>query len=197
MKILREIGITILIAAAIFVTIKATVQGYRVQYSCMLPNIEDGEWIMVNKASYFFSDPKRGEVIVFDPGEEVGSQYPFIKRVIAQPSDTVEIKDGTVSINSIPINEPYIFPEPSRRYKDFGPEKMLDDQYFVLGDNRNNSNDSRSWGPVSQANIIGRAWFVYWPLSKWGLVKHYGYPELTEAGALGAAICNTVGGALE
>jgi signal peptidase I len=194
MKILREIGITILIAAAIFVTIKATVQGYRVQYSCMLPNIEDGEWIMVNKASYFFSDPKRGEVIVFDPGEEVGSQYPFIKRVIAQPGDTVEIKDGTVSINSIPINEPYIFPEPSRRYTDFGPEKMLDGQYFVLGDNRNNSNDSRSWGPVYQANIIGRAWFVYWPLSKWGLVKHYGYPELTEAGALGTAIYLSVGG---
>jgi len=194
MKILREIGITILIAAAIFVTIKATMQGYRVQYSCMLPNIEDGAWIMVNKASYFFSDPKRGEVIVFNPGEEVGSQYPFIKRVIAQPGDTVEIKDGKVSINNIPIDEPYIFPEPPQRYKDFGPEKMLDGQYFVLGDNRNNSNDSRSWGPVSQDDIIGRAWFVYWPPSKWGLVKHYSYPELTGAGALGVAICNSVGG---
>jgi len=194
MKIFREIGITILIAVAIFVTIKATVQGYRVEYSCMLPNIEDGEWIMVNKASYFFSDPKRGEVIVFNPGEEVGAQYPFIKRVIAQPGDNVEIKDGKVFINGIPINEPYIFPEPSQRYKNFGPEEMLVDQYFVLGDNRNNSNDSRSWGPVTRANIIGRAWFVYWPPSKWGLVKHYDYPELTEAGALGAAICNIVGG---
>ncbi|GAI54660.1 unnamed protein product, partial [marine sediment metagenome] len=111
MKIAREIGITILIAVAIFVTIKATVQGYRVQYSCMLPNIEDGEWIMVNKASYFFSDPERGEVIVFKPPEEVGSQYPFIKRVIVLPGDTVEIKNGTVFINGIPINEPYIFPE--------------------------------------------------------------------------------------
>jgi signal peptidase I len=194
MKILREIGITILIAIAIFATIKATVQGYRVQYSCMLPNIEDGEWIMVNKASYFFSDPERGEVIVFNPAEEVGSQYPFIKRVIALPGDTVEIKDGKVSINSIPINEPYIFPEPSRRYKNFGPKKMLVDQYFVLGDNRNNSNDSRSWGAVSRDDIIGRAWFVYWPSSKWGLVKHYGYPELAEAGALGITTGNAVGG---
>ena len=174
MKILREIGITILIAAAIFVTIKATVQGYRVQYSCMLPNIEDGEWIMVNKASYFFSDPKRGEVIVFDPGEEVGSQYPFIKRVIAQPGDTVEIKDGKVSINSIPINEPYIFPEPSRRYKDFGPEKMLDDQYFVLGDNRNNSNDSRSGWTVKREDIIGKAWLSIWPP---GLIPNYSLEE--------------------
>lgn len=180
MKILREIGITILIAVVIFVAIKASVQGYRVQYSCMLPNIEDGEWIMVNKASYFFSNPKRGEVVVFKPPEEVRSRYPFIKRVIALPGDTVEINGGKVFINNVPMDEPYIFPEPSQRYKNFGPEKMLHDQYFVLGDNRNSSNDSRSWGPVSRGDIIGKAWFVYWPPSKWGLIKHYSYPELTE-----------------
>ncbi len=190
MKIMREIGITILIAIAIFATIKATIQGYRVQYSCMLPNIEDGEWIMVNKASYFFSDPERGEVIVFRPREEVGSKYPFIKRVIALPGENVEIKDGKVFINDIPIDEPYIFPEPPRHNKDFGPEKMLDDQYFVLGDNRNDSNDSRSWGPVSRDDIIGKAWLVYWPSGKWGLVKHYSYPELSEAGEQEAVFCS-------
>ncbi len=178
MKMLREIGITILIAIAIFAAIKASIQGYRVQYSCMLPNIEDGDWIMVNKASYFFSNPKRGDVIVFKP--KAGAQYPFIKRVIGLPGETVEIKDGIVCINNIPIDEPYIFPEPTQCYKNFGPEKLFDGQYFVLGDNRNNSNDSRSWGPVSRGNIIGKAWLVYWPPSRWELVKRHSYSELTE-----------------
>jgi len=176
MKILREIGITILIAVAIFVPLKSTIQGYRVQYSCMLPSIEDGDWIIVNKASYSFSDPKRGDVIVFNPGEGVSSQYPFIKRIIALPGETVEIKNGQVFINNIPINEPYIFPEPPRANKDLGPQKMRDSQYFVLGDNRNNSNDSRSWGPISRSDIIGKAKFVYWPPGKWGPIKHHSYP---------------------
>jgi len=176
MKILREIGITILIAVAIFVPLKSTIQGYRVQYSCMLPSIEDGDWIIVNKASYSFSDPKRGDVIVFNPGEGVSSQYPFIKRIIALPGETVEIKNGQVFINNTPINEPYIFPEPPRTNKDFGPQTMGNSQYFVLGDNRNNSNDSRSWGPISRSDIIGKAKFVYWSPGKWGPIKHYSYP---------------------
>ena len=192
MKFLREIGITILIAIAIFVSIKATIQGYRAQYSCMLPNIEDGEWIMVSKASYFFSDPKRGEVIIFKPPEELRAQYPFIKRVIALPGETVEIKDGKVFINNIPIDEPYVFPEPPRRNKDFGPEKLLEGQYFVLGDNRNNSNDSRSWGTASRDDIIGKAWLIYWPPSKWGVVKHHGYSGLSKVDKREAVFCNQI-----
>ena len=180
MKIFREIGITILIAVAVFVPLKFTMQGYRVQYSCMLPNIEDGDWIMVNKVSYSFSDPKRGDIIVFEPREGVSSQYPFIKRIIARPGETVEIKNGQVFINNTPINEPYIFPEPPRSNKDFGPQTMGDGQYFVLGDNRNNSNDSRSWGPICRDDIIGKAEFVYWPPGKWGPIKHYRYPDLAQ-----------------
>jgi signal peptidase I len=176
MKILREIGITILIAVAIFVSIKATMQGYEVQYTCMLPNIEEGECIMVCKASYFFSDPERGEVIVFWPPEEAGSSVPFIKRVIAQPGDSIEFKDDKILINGVSLNEEYINGPP--HYDAKPPKKIADNEYFVLGDNRNNSRDSRSWGPVSQDDIIGKAWFVYWPPSKWGLVKHYSYPEL-------------------
>lgn len=194
MKILREIGIIVAIAIAIFVLLRGTVQGYTVQYSCMLPNIENGDWVMVDKASYHFSNPKRGDVVVFNPPEELHSRYPFIKRIIGLPGETVEIKDGTVFINGTKIEEPYLFPEPAQYYKNFGPEKIPDDQYFVLGDNRNNSNDSRSWGTVSQDDIIGKARFIYWPPNRWGIVKTYSYPELSEGYEQGEIICYSVGG---
>jgi signal peptidase I len=90
----------------------------------------------------------------------------------------VEIRDGQVFINNITIDEPYILPEPPQNNKDYGPQKLSDDEYLVLGDNRNGSSDSRSWGPIKRDEIIGKAWFIYWPPSKWGVVKHYSYPEL-------------------
>ncbi len=175
MKILREVGITVLIGIAIFVPLRCTMQGYRVQYSCMLPNIEDGDWVLVNKARYFVSDPKRGEVIVFEPVEGLSSEYPFIKRIIALPGEVVEIRNGEVSIDGFPISEPYVLQEPPRSNSDFGPREMRAEEYFVLGDNRNNSNDSRSWGPVPGGDIIGKAWLVYWPLSKWACIEHSSY----------------------
>lgn len=174
MRGFREIGITILIALAIFALLRVTLQGYTVQYSCMLPNIEDGEWIMANKASYFFSNPERGEVIIFDPPHN--SQFPYIKRIIGLPGETVEIKDGKVLINNIPINEEYIKEPP---HYTMPPKEIPADEYFVLGDNRNNANDSHTGWTASRESIIGKAWFVYWPPGKWKVVKHCSYPELT------------------
>jgi signal peptidase I len=178
-KNLREIGITILVAIAIFALFRVTLQGYVVQYSCMLPNIQDGEWIMVSKASYFFSDPQRGDVIIFDPAND--SKFPYIKRVIAGPGDTVEVKYNKVFINDVPLEEEYIMESP--RYT-MPPKVIPDNEYFVLGDNRNNSNDSHAGWTVPRENIIGKAWFVYWPPSGWKTVKHHSYPELVEAGRL-------------
>jgi signal peptidase I len=175
MKNVREIGITILVALAIFTLFRVTLQGYTVQYSCMLPNIEEGQWIMTSKASYFFSDPQRGDVIIFNPDN--GSQFPYIKRVIALPGDTVEVKDNKVFINGIPLEEEYIMEPP--RYT--MPAKTIPEgEYFVLGDNRNNSNDSHAGWTVPRENVIGKAWFVYWPLSDLRMVKHYSYPELAK-----------------
>jgi signal peptidase I len=190
MKILREVGITILIAIAIFALLRLTVQGYRVQYSSMLPNIEEDEWIMVSKASYFFSDPERGDVVVFNPPEELHSRYPFIKRVIGLPGDIVEVKNDEVFINGIPLEEDYTREPP---HYTVPPKKIPPNEYFVLGDNRNNSNDSHHWGTVPRDNFIGKAWLIYWPLNKWGIVKHYSYPELSVAGEQGM-ICSPVGG---
>ena len=138
---------------------------------------------MVSKASYFFSDPERGEVVVLWPPFE--SKTPFIKRVTGLPGETVEVKDGKVFIDGVPLEEEYIKEPP---HYTMAPREIPDNEYFMLGDNRNNANDSHYWGTVSRSNIIGKAWFIYWPPNKWEVMKHYSYPELTEAGKQEAVI---------
>jgi signal peptidase I len=195
MKILREVVITVLIAVAVFVCLRLTVQSYTVVMSSMEPNFQEGECIMVNKVSYHSSGPQRGEVIVFNPpppNEE--SPYPFIKRVIGLPGETVEIKDEKVFIDGIPIKEEYIMAPPNYTM----PATVVpEDEYFVLGDNRNYSNDSHNNWTVPRDNIIGRAWFVYWPPSKLGRVKHYSYPELSEADEQEMMVSHSFGVQLE
>jgi signal peptidase I len=142
----------------------------------MEPNFQEGECIMVNKMSYHSSGPQRGQVIVFNPPFD--SPHPFIKRVIGLPDDVVEIKDGEVFINGTPLDEDeYINERPNYPME---ATKVPENEYFVLGDNRNNSNDSHTGWTVPRENIIGKAWFIYWPPGRWGVVQHYTYPELPE-----------------
>jgi signal peptidase I len=187
MRILREIGITILIAVAIFALLRVTVQAYTVRYSCMIPSIEEGEWLMVSKASYFFSDPERGDVVIFDP--PVSSQFPYIKRVIGLPGETVEVRDEKVLIDGIPLVEEYIKEPPTYT---MAPMVIPQGEYFVLGDNRNNANDSHAGWTVPRENIIGEAWFVYWPPNRWGPVEHYSYPELNQEMEAEAMLLNLI-----
>jgi signal peptidase I len=177
MKILREVVITVIIAAAVFALLRLTVQSYTVVMSSMEPTFQEGDCIMVSKVSYRSSGPQRGDVIIFNP--PVDSQFPFIKRVIGLPGDIVEIKDGSVSINGTPLDEDeYISAQPNYT---MSATQVPENEYFVLGDNRNNSTDSSQGWTVPRNNIIGKAWFVYWPPSKLGGVKHFRYPELSEA----------------
>jgi signal peptidase I len=179
MKIFREVVITVAIALAVFFALRLTVQSYTVEMSSMWPTFEQGDCIMVSKLAYHSSGPHRGDVIVFHPppGAMDESAVPFIKRVIGLPGDTVEIKNGEVSINGTPLDEPYIAAPPEYVMP---ATAVPQNEYFVMGDNRNNSNDSHNGWFVPRANIIGKAWFRYWPPSKLGPVRHYTYPELEQ-----------------
>jgi signal peptidase I len=183
-KTLREILQTALMAVLMFAGLQVSVQTYRVEGSSMQETLQPGQYLLVNKLVYYrldmsrlsrilpfldadsedvkyvFHPPARGEIVVFhyplDPTRD------FVKRVIGLPGDTVEIRDGVVVVNDGELDDPYVV-QVSRapmRETVLGP-----DEYFVLGDNRLHSNDSRNWGPVPLENIVGRAWIGYWPLS--------------------------------
>ena len=187
MKALREVGIAVLIAAAVFGVLQLNVQSYTVHYTSMLPGIEEHDWIMVNRASYFFGEPQRGDVIVFDtpqenPGFTGRHERPFIKRIIGLPGDIVEIRAGQVHINGTALNEEYTA-APANYVLE--ATRIPENEYFVLGDNRNNSHDSSSGWTVPRENIRGKAWFTYWPPGRLGVIAHYRYPELSNTGYLG------------
>jgi len=167
--LLRQVLIVVLVAIGIFFLLQTTVQTFVVVGSSMKPSFEDGQRLLVNKVTYRFGEPQMGDVVVFHP--PAGKRVDFIKRIIALPGDTVEIKGGVVYINDSAIDEPYINSPPSYT---FPQGKIPEGEYFVLGDNRNNSNDSHSWGTVPRQNIIGKAWLSIWPP---GLIPHYDLQE--------------------
>lgn len=171
MKVLREVGITVLIAVVVFVLLQLNVQSYTVEGSSMTPNIQAREYIMANKASYRSSEPQRGQVVIFDPPFD--SPRPFIKRVIGLPGETVEIRDGMVFVDGTALQEPASIP--TLNYE-MAAIEVPEGEYFVLGDNRNSSRDSSDGWTVPRDNIIGKAWFTYWPPNEWGPVMHYQYP---------------------
>lgn len=167
---LRELIETLVLTLVIFLIIRFAVQNFRIEGSSMEPNFHDGQYLFVNKLIYMFQSPQRGDVIVFVP--PTSSSRDFIKRVIGLPGERVEIRSGTVFINGEPLIENY--PLNPGSYS-AGPIVVPPDEYFVLGDNRNYSSDSHSWGTVPIKKIIGKAWFSYWPPQMIGFVPDYSY----------------------
>ncbi len=171
---LREFLITFILAVVIFFVIQATIQSFIVVGVSMVPSFANGQRLLVNKAAYYFHEPERGDVIVLKPFDNQTVDY--IKRIIALPSDTIEIKSGTVYVNGRQLSEPYInFKDPASY--NLAKKTIPAEEYFVLGDNRGNSNDSHSGWLVSRENIIGKAWVSIWPPDRWGLAPNYPLQE--------------------
>jgi len=164
----REIVETIALTLIIFLVIRFAIQSYRVSGVSMQPGLQTDEYVLVNKIAYLFHPPERGDVIVFH--FPLDTSQDFIKRVIALPGDTVTYDSSTVQVDGVMLNEPYI----SQAYNpDAKTIKVPANAYFVLGDNRPASDDSRDWGFVPKEDLVGKAVIVYWPFSNWELINTY------------------------
>ncbi len=169
---LLEIVITLAIAAVIVIGFKFSAQTFSIYMSSMEPSFYEGQRLLVNKVAYIFGDPQRGDVVIFVAPDPMEGDY--IKRVIALPRDTVEVKEGAVHINGFKLDEPYIKSPPGYSLKE---QKIPENMYFVLGDNRNNSDDSHNNWLVPRQNMIGKAWLLTWPPTEWGVVPSYSLEE--------------------
>jgi signal peptidase I len=168
--VVREIIETLLLTLFIFWIVNTATGRYRVQGHSMLPTLHEGEYLIINKLSYFLDEPNRGDVIVLHFPRDRSREY--IKRVIGLPGDHIEVSGSTVTVNGVPLSEPYINGTAAYRTASW---TVPEDQFFVMGDNRNNSSDSRSWSFLPRDDIVGKAWLIYWGIQDWGLVPHYNH----------------------
>ena len=178
----RDIFEALVLAVVVFLLLQATVRNFKVDGASMDPTLENGQYLLVNRLLYLQIDmerlskivpfwqstdqsshfaihaPKRGEIIVFqfprDPSKD------FVKRVVGLPGEVIEMKDGRAYVDGVVLDEPYLT---AKDNSNKSPYRLEVGEYYVLGDNRNRSNDSRSWGPVPEANLKGKVWAVYWP----------------------------------
>jgi len=182
----REIIEAVVLAAVVFMLLQVTVRNFKVDGSSMDPTLEDGQYLLVNRLVYLRVEldrlakivpfwkagegssrhaihaPKRGEVIVFEfPDSNPNNpRKDFVKRVVGLPGETMRMFDGKVFVNEEVLDEPYLS---QKDHSNASEVTLGEGEYYVLGDNRTHSNDSRSWGAVPEANIRGKVWVVYWP----------------------------------
>ena len=171
--LLADILVTIVMAALIFAGVHFTLEQCIVHQVSMLPSLKEGQRIFINKITYHLHTPDRGDIIVFKLTDSA-DDIPLIKRVIGLPGETIEIKSGLVYVCGSALEEPYVNECPNYVLKPF---VVPESQYFVLGDNRNMSNDSHYGWTVPVENIMGKAWISIWPPDNWGLVPACTYAQ--------------------
>ncbi|HLX56234.1 MAG TPA: signal peptidase I [Ktedonobacteraceae bacterium] len=164
----REIVETLALTLIIFLVIHFTIQNYQVDGTSMEQSLVNNQYVLVNKQAYLFQPPERGDVIVFY--YPVDTTKDLIKRVIGIPGDTILVTSSTVEVDGVVLREPYV-------KTPYNPEArqwiVPPNEYFVMGDNRQFSDDSRDWGFVPKSYIIGKAVMVYWPLNSWQFINTY------------------------
>jgi signal peptidase I len=174
---LRDTGETIITAVVIFLVLQGTTQSFLIEGSSMVPNLVQGERLLVNRfvyaqapfslfgdEAYLFNGPERGDIIVFHP--PTGTTTDFVKRIIGVPGDVIDLDGESVYVNGEKTHRVDV--ATARRHDDY-PITVPPGEFFVLGDNRRVSVDSRNWGFVSADAIVGRAWAVYWPIVEFQL----------------------------
>jgi signal peptidase I len=202
-SVVKELLETAIFILLVFFIMRGMVQNFKIEGSSMEPNLQSGQYILVNKLIYFhfdinaplrllpgmddieqriiypFRPPRRGDIIVFEYPRDVSKDY--IKRVIGLPGDTVEMRGGQVYVNGTLLDEAYLQEMQNQTYCNgpqrcaAGPVVVPPGSVFVMGDHRNNSSDSREWDALSLDRVIGQAWLLYFPLQDWGVVEHSTY----------------------
>lgn len=186
-RVARDIIEALVLAVVVFLLLQATVRNFKVDGRSMDPTLEHGQFLLVNRllylridmdrlskivpfwesedqsSRYAIREPKRSDIVVFE-FPDANPQNPrkdFVKRIVGLPGELIEMRDGRVIVDGAVLEEPYLT-ETDRSNK--AEYRLKEGEYYVLGDNRNQSNDSRSWGPVPEANLRGKVWMVYWPV---------------------------------
>lgn len=184
---LFEVVETLVLTVLIFLGIQTFVaQPYKVQQGSMETTLMPEQYVLVDKLSPRWAPYTRGDIVVFDPPEtwSSGGGVPFIKRIIGIPGDRVALRDGKVFVNEIQLDEPYIFkedgvPQTTDAAAGGASEWLIaDGQLLVMGDHRQDSADSRVFGPIEIGHVIGRAWLRYWPVDTFGILPKLDHPEL-------------------
>lgn len=159
---LRRIIVTITLLLLLLLIVRIPLQNYHIQGHSMEPTLHDQEYVLVNKAAYLFRPPARGDIIVFE--YPLNLQENYVKRIIAVPGDVISVVGEQVTVDGVTLHEPYINKDdPYNPFAPFSNHIVGPDQYFVMGDNRGNSSDSRDWGLVPRNDILGKAIIIYWP----------------------------------
>ena len=184
-RVLAEYGVILVVALAVAFLLQAfVVKPYKIPSPSMVPTLDPGDRVLVARFLYHFTSPARGDIVVFK--YPLDTHVVFIKRLIGLPGDTISLRDGSVYVDGVRLNEPYLpkldgRPVPTEPAPPLPGSTMTEPwslnrpytvpagHYFMMGDNRTDSDDSRVWGPVPASDLIGRAFFIYWPVTRLGL----------------------------